>query len=107
MALATQQSHNTQTQTTAQQTAQTPPGVAYRYIAAWTLIIVALMLLNKTAVGHTAIYYTLVLMIVFLLITQFHAIATVLAPLSNIGGGFYGAGALAGGALSAPTQGGH
>jgi hypothetical protein len=71
---------NTVTQiVTNQQTVQS----AYRYLAAWTVILVVLFLMAKTKIGYTAIYYVLVLAIVFLLITQYQAIQTVIAPASG------------------------
>lgn len=85
------------------QTSDQTPGGAYRYMIAWLLIFVVLVLLNKTKMGHTVIYYTLVLAILLLLLTQYQAIASILAPLqpggkapSSSGGAAAGAGGTAG-----------
>lgn len=58
-------------------------GSAYRYLLAWAVGIVLLALLNRSRLGHALIYYTLILMIAFLVVTQAPYIAAALAPLSE------------------------
>lgn len=56
-----------------------------RWVIAWAAGILIIWLLNKSRWGHTIIYYTLVLMLVFLALTQYQWIAWVLQPFSHIG----------------------
>ncbi len=58
-------------------------GPASGDLAALVVFGVVLWLANKTRLGHTAIYYALLLMIFFILVTQYARIASVLSPLSN------------------------
>lgn len=73
-------SPNTVVQT---QTSDQTVSTAYRYIAAWTLVLIALFLLTKSRLGYAAVYYTLLLAIVLLFVTQYQAIASILAPVSQ------------------------
>lgn len=61
-------------------------GSAYRWVAAWTVLLVLLWAMNKSRIGHVVIYYTLVLMIVFLLLTQYQSIKMVLLPVTTLSG---------------------
>ncbi len=56
---------------------------AYGVVAAWALILVVLAFLAQTAIGARLIYGLLVLAILFLLVTQYQAIATLLAPIGT------------------------
>jgi len=55
-------------------------------VLAWIIFGVFLWLVNKTKAGHALIYYSLVLMLFFLLVTQYQWIATNLRPISGIKG---------------------
>lgn len=63
-----------------------PPGSSgntYAWMLAWLLIIALLAFANQTALGHTIIYYALVLILVLLLVTQYQFIASALAPIGT------------------------
>ena len=55
----------------------------YKWLLAWAIAIVALTLLNKSRLGHVFIYYWLVLLIFFLVVTQYKFIVAALAPLGQ------------------------
>lgn len=58
-------------------------GRTYRWILAWIIAIVVLSLLNKTRLGHVAIYYWLWSLIIFLVVTQYKFIVDALKPLGT------------------------
>lgn len=65
-----------------QQITMTTPSVsAYQYLVAWGVIFLILALINRSRIGHAAIYYTLVLAIVLLIVTQADAITSLLTPI--------------------------
>lgn len=57
--------------------------VAYRYLIAYTFIILLLALLNRTKVGHVVVYYSLLLMVVFVLVTQSGWVTWLLSPITG------------------------
>ncbi len=60
-----------------------PTYTAYQIIVAWLLFGLLAWLLAKTKIGYTLIYYVLVLAILFLVLTQYQAITSLLAPLRS------------------------
>lgn len=56
---------------------------AYRWVIAWVALALILMLLAKFRAGYTIIYYLAVITLVFLLLTQYQALAVVLQPFSQ------------------------
>ena len=54
----------------------------FAWLLAWSVMILFFVLINKTRLGHVVIYYSLWLMLAFLLVTQYQAIGNVLKPLS-------------------------
>lgn len=56
---------------------------AYRWLAAWAVLLLILWLLNRTTLGHLAIYYALALCLLFLLVTNSQAISWWLAPFTG------------------------
>ena len=56
---------------------------AYQWLLAWAIILVLMNLINRTRVGHVTIYYSLWLMLVFLLVTQYQFFAKALEPLNT------------------------
>lgn len=52
----------------------------FRFLLAWGIVLVLLGLANRTRLGHVLIYYTLSLMILFLVLTQYQWFANVLQP---------------------------
>lgn len=59
----------------------------YRWILAYTVIIVVLVVLNKTRVGHILIYYALALLLLLQLVINYQWFAQALSPITNIGKG--------------------
>lgn len=55
----------------------------YQWVVAWVLLIVLAMLAIRTQTGYKLVYYGLVLVLVFLLITQYQFIAAGLAPIGQ------------------------
>lgn len=55
----------------------------YQWIFGWIVLIALLAFASQNAVGHTIIYYALVLILVFLLVTQYQFIAAALAPVGQ------------------------
>lgn len=49
----------------------------YQFVAGWIVLIVVLMFINKTRVGHVLIYYGLMMLILTVLVLEYK----VLAPL--------------------------
>jgi hypothetical protein len=52
---------------------------AFKFVAGWLIMLAILAALNTTRIGHVAIYYSLVLMILFVLLTQAPRIAQYVA----------------------------
>ncbi len=52
----------------------------YKFVASWILIIVILSLANRSRIGHVIIYYTLLLVILFILVTEYRQLAPLLIP---------------------------
>jgi hypothetical protein len=55
----------------------------YQWVVAWVLVLVLAMLALRTQVGYKLVYYGLVLILVFLLVTQYQFIAAGLAPIGQ------------------------
>jgi hypothetical protein len=73
-------------QTTAAKTnpdTTTPTGSGYVYVLAYTLAIAFFVLITKSKVGYRAVYYGLLLCILFLFVTQSQFITKSLAPLTQ------------------------
>jgi uncharacterized membrane protein YgcG len=79
-----------------------------QWLMAWAVLGVVLFLLNKTRLGHALLYYGLVLLLVFMLVTNYRWFTNVLAPFSSLRPGLVppegtpqsGAGSSPGGAAS-------
>ena len=52
---------------------------SFQFIAGWMLLILALYGISRTRLGYAAIYYSLILIILLILVTEY----SVLAPLLN------------------------
>ncbi len=59
----------------------------WRWLVAWTVLALLLILVNRTRLGYVATYYGLILMLAFLIFTQFKFFADALAPFSELGPG--------------------
>lgn len=55
----------------------------YRWIVAWSIFGMIVFLINKTKIGHAILYYSLWLLLLFLLLTQYKFIAAGLEPLGQ------------------------
>lgn len=56
---------------------------AYQWVLAWLIVIGLLAVTSQTALGHVLIYYTLLLFLLFLVLTQYQFIAQSLAPIGQ------------------------
>lgn len=55
----------------------------YRVLLAWATVIILLVLLARTRAGYSFIYYSLALMLLILIVTQYRVFSWLLAPFSN------------------------
>jgi cell division protein FtsW (lipid II flippase) len=55
----------------------------YAWIAGWVVFIAVLAMLAQTDTGHNVIYYSLVLIILVLVLTQYRRIVDLLAPVGT------------------------
>lgn len=60
-------------------------GSTYAFIAGWILLIAILAMVNRTRLGHVIIYYSLLLMILFILVVEYQQITPLLAGATSIG----------------------
>lgn len=60
----------------------------FSWLLGWLLFIILLVLLSRTTLGHMLVYYGLLLVLIFLLVTQYKFIAATLGqvgkPESNL-----------------------
>lgn len=56
----------------------------YAWLVAWGVLIAILTLLNRTRLGHTAIYYGLILTLFFIVVSNYRFISTALAPFHSL-----------------------
>jgi cobalamin synthase len=59
----------------------------WRWLVAWAMLILLLVLINRFRWGQVVTYYALALMLVFLIVTQFRFFADALAPFTELGPG--------------------
>lgn len=57
---------------------------AYAWLLAWGVLLATLTLINRTRLGHAAIYYGLVLMLFFVIVSNYRFVATALAPFNTL-----------------------
>lgn len=55
----------------------------YQWVVAWILVLTLAMLALRTQMGYKLVYYGLVLVLVFLLVTQYQFITAGLAPIGQ------------------------
>lgn len=55
----------------------------YKYILAYALFFIILIFISKSKAGYTAIYYGLVLCVMYVLVLDYKWIATTLEPISG------------------------
>lgn len=63
----------------------TVQGSTYAFLAGWVLLIVILMFVNRSRLGHVIIYYSLLLIILFILVTEYQQIAPLIGGIETIG----------------------
>lgn len=56
----------------------------FLFLLGWAVMIVLLMLMNKTRLGHVLIYYGLLLLIFFVLVTEYQQLAPLVSGLKSI-----------------------
>jgi hypothetical protein len=56
----------------------------FNFMVGWGLMIALLTFINKTRLGHVLIYYSLILFILFVLVTQYKKLAPLLINLPTI-----------------------
>ena len=57
---------------------------AYAWLLAWGVLLATLALINRTKLGHAAIYYGLVLMLVFVILSNYRFVQTALNPFNSL-----------------------
>lgn len=57
----------------------------FNFVLGWGLMIVLLTLINRTRLGHVIIYYSLLLAIMLILVTEYKKLAPLLAGIQSIG----------------------
>jgi|SRR5581483_655251 hypothetical protein len=57
-------------------------GKTYAFIASWLVLILLLTLISRTRVGYVIVYYSLLLMILVVLVTEYKQIAPLLTPMT-------------------------
>jgi hypothetical protein len=63
----------------------TVEGQTYQFVAGWVLLFILLIFINKSRVGHVLIYYSLLLMILLIVVTEYAQIAPLLNSVQSIG----------------------
>lgn len=66
--------------------ASAPSYTAYQVIAAWVIMILLLMLIAKSTIGKTLIYYMLVMAILVFVLAEYQSLTSLLAPFTHPGG---------------------
>lgn len=61
------------------------PASAYAWLLAWGVMLAFLALVNRSRIGHAAIYYALLLMLFFVIVSNYRFIQTSLAPFQTLG----------------------
>lgn len=57
----------------------------YNFVVGWFLMLVVLVLINKTRAGHVIIYYALLLMILFVLLVEYKQIVPYFNAIESVG----------------------
>jgi hypothetical protein len=55
----------------------------FRWLVGWAVVIVLAALANRTRFGHAFLYYSLMLMLIFLVVTQYRFIIAALGPVGQ------------------------
>lgn len=62
----------------------TPENNVFFFLVSWGVMIALLTLANKSKLGHVLIYYSLLLMILFILVVEYKQIAPLLSGIQSI-----------------------
>lgn len=57
---------------------------AYAWLLAWGVVLAVLTFINRTRIGHAAIYYALLLMLFFVVVSNYRFITSSLAPFQTL-----------------------
>lgn len=57
----------------------------FKFVLSWAMVIGFVVLINRTRVGHVIVYYSLILMILFILLAEYKQIAPLFSGLKTIG----------------------
>lgn len=57
----------------------------FNFILGWAVMIAILTLINRTRIGHVIIYYSLLLAILLILVTEYKKLAPLVAGIQSIG----------------------
>ena len=57
----------------------------FQFVLSWIVVITLLTFANKTRVGHVIIYYSLMLMILFILLAEYKQIAPLISGIQSVG----------------------
>lgn len=57
----------------------------FTFVLSWVIAIALLTLLNRTRLGHVVIYYSLILFIFIILVSEYQQIAPLLSGIQSIG----------------------
>jgi hypothetical protein len=57
----------------------------FNFIAGWILLITILVFASKSRIGYVIIYYSLLLMILFILLTEYQQISPLLDSIQTVG----------------------
>lgn len=63
--------------------AETNNESAFKWLLAWGLVLILILVFNRTRWGHTLIYYGLALSLLLLVLANYQGITTLLAPASG------------------------
>ncbi len=58
---------------------------AFNFLLGWSLMIALLVLVNRTRLGHVIIYYSLLLAILLIIVTEYKKLAPLLTGIQSIG----------------------
>lgn len=57
----------------------------FQFVAGWVLFLTMLFFIGRTKLGYVAIYYSLILMILLILVAEYRQVAVLLSQVQTIG----------------------
>lgn len=64
----------------------TDPVSASRWVLAWGVLVILLILIARWRVGYVVLYYLALLVLIFIVLTQYQAISGLLSPFNTLPG---------------------